>query len=165
MAWFTNGTKIDTRLNSLRDKIHSLEDRIVYLEDRIHKFSNAIYLLQEDIKQSKTTDKVHNPKDSEVLSDKFVESARKTYPITPSLYDESNIVTDANLISTVVINPYITDTDATCQSTSATISTRDSSNSSSCISSSSTDYSPPSSSSYDSGSSYSSSSDSGGSYD
>ena len=106
MAWFTNGTKIDTRLNGLRDKIHLLEDRIVYLEDRIHKFSNAIYLLQEDIKQSKLT----KPKD-DVLSDRFAESARNTVPITPSLYDESNIMTDANPMSTVVINPYSTNTD------------------------------------------------------
>ena len=106
MAWFTNGTKIDTRLNGLRDKIHLLEDRIVYLEDRIHKFSNAIYLLQEDIKQSKLT----KPKE-DVISDRFVESARNTVPITPSRYDESNIMTDANPKSTVVINPYSKNSD------------------------------------------------------
>ena len=106
MAWFTNGTKIDTRLNGLRDKIHLLEDRIVYLEDRIHKFSNAIYLLQEDIKQSKLT----KPKD-DVISDRFVESARNTVPITPSRYDESNIMIDANPMPTVVINPYSKNSD------------------------------------------------------
>ena len=158
MAWFSNAAQLQELGNNLAN-LHVKYDIIKYkneeLEDRIAELDSRLSALE-----------IHKVvKRDDVPSDKFVESARKTYPITPSLYDESNIVTDANLISTVVINPYITDTDVTCQSTSATISTRDSSNSSSCISSISTDYSPPSSSSYDSGSSYSSSSDSGGSYD
>ena len=104
MAWFSNAAQFQELGNNLAN-LHVKYDIIKYknqeLEDRIAELDSRLSVLE-----------IHKAvKRDDVLSDRFVESARNTVPITPSRYDESNIMTDANPMPTVVINPYSTNSD------------------------------------------------------
>ena len=104
MAWFSNAAQlqeIGNNLANLHVKYDNLNRKNKELEDLIETLHSRLTKLE-----------IHRGiKKDDVLSDKFVESARNTVPITPSLYDESNIMTDANPMPTVVINPYSTNSD------------------------------------------------------
>lgn len=104
MAWFSNAAQfqeLGNNLANLHVKYDNLKRKNIELEDRIAELDSRLSVLEihKDVKRD------------DVLSDRFVESARNTVPITPSRYDESNIMTDANPMSTIVINPYSTNTD------------------------------------------------------
>lgn len=113
MAWFSNAAQLQELGNNLANlhvKYDILKRKNTELEDRISELDSRLSVLE-----------VHKEvKRNNVLSNKFVESSRNTCPITPSLYDESNIMTDANPMPTVVVNPYNTNTDI---STSHSVST------------------------------------------
>lgn len=104
MAWFSNAAhlqELGNNLANLHVKYDNLKRKNKELEDLIETLHSRLTKLE-----------IHKGvKKDHVLSEKFVESARNTCPITPSLYDESNIMTDANPMPTVVINPYSTNSD------------------------------------------------------
>jgi hypothetical protein len=128
MVWFTNEKKIQELANNLAN-LHvkydnlkrenkNLEDRIVLLEERIIGFSNNIHLLQEDITQ-------------------HLKYPATTSKVTSGSFDHSKVVTNANIVSTVITSPYSINDIISSSSFATSYDCAYSSDSSSCSDSSS----------------------------
>jgi peptidoglycan hydrolase CwlO-like protein len=102
MVWFTNEKKIQELGNNLANlhvKYDNLKRKNSELEDKISNLDMQLTRLEID-----------NRNLTIAFSENFKKSIT-TFSATPSLVDHSNIVTNANIVSTVVINPYSTNDD------------------------------------------------------
>jgi hypothetical protein len=107
MVWFTNEKKIQELGNNLANlhvKYDNLKRKNSELEDKISYLDMQLTRLQVD---------------SRNLTIAFSENFKKsitTFPVTESLVDHSNVVTTANIVSTVVTSPYSTNDDISSSS-------------------------------------------------
>jgi|688.fasta_scaffold00052_113 peptidoglycan hydrolase CwlO-like protein len=128
MVWFTNEKKIQELANNLANlhvKFDNLKRKNNELEDKISNLDIQLTRLQVDNRNLKIA-----------FSENFKKSVT-TFPATPSLVDHSNIVTNANIVSTVVPNPYSTNDIISSSSYASSYDCAYSSDSSSCSDSSS----------------------------
>jgi hypothetical protein len=99
MVWFTNEKKIQELGNNLANlhvKYDNLKRKNNELEDKISNLDMQLKRLEIDNRNLKIA-----------FSENFKKSIT-TFPVTESLVDHSIVVTNANIVSTVVTNPYST---------------------------------------------------------